>query len=91
MNNSLSEIHKLLDDLESDLSKIRATWKQIEIDNPGFDPVSEENWQETYARMWLHGATDVWDRNELERCLSDSPPLTATAQIPARKVHISTN
>ena len=82
-------MHKLLDDFETDLLKIRAIWRQIEIDNPSFDQVSEKNWQEKCARMWLHGATKVAECNELERWLFDHPPLTATAQIQARKVYRS--
>lgn len=88
MNEFLEEIYKLLDDFEKELSKIRAIWRQIEIDNPSFEQVSEENWQEKHARMWLHGATSVQDCNELERWLFDSPPLTYTAQIPAIKVYL---
>ena len=83
-NDPLLEIHNLLDDFENELSKIRAFWRQIEIDNPGFDPVSEESWQEKHARMWLHGATEVHECNELERWLYDSPPLTAIARSPAQ-------
>lgn len=87
MDSPLIEIHMLLDEFEHDLSKIRAIWKQIEIDNPGFDPISEENWEKKHAKMWLHGATKVQDCHELERWLLDSPPLTATAQILASKVY----
>jgi len=85
-NDPLLEIHNLLDDFENELSKIRAFWRQIEIDNPGFDPVSEESCQEKHARMWLHGATDVWECNELERWLTDYPPSTDIANSPAKEI-----
>ena len=86
-NDSLLEIHHLLDKFESELSTIRANWKQIEIDNPGFDPVSEENWQEKRHRMWLHAATDVRERNELERWLYGDLPATRIAQSPALGIY----
>lgn len=88
MNELLEEIYELLDSFEAELSKIRAIWRQIEIDNPSFEQVSEENWQEKHARMWLHEATSVQDCNELERWLFDAPPFTHTAQMPAIKVYL---
>lgn len=80
MNDPLCEIQHLLDKFEDELSTIRSIWKQLEIDNPGFEQVSEENWQEKQARMWLHGATDVWECNELERWLYGDLPATKIAQ-----------
>ncbi|MDR2539046.1 MAG: hypothetical protein LBC45_00195 [Chlamydiales bacterium] len=88
MQNHLDEIHSLLDDFETELSKERGIWHQLRTDNPSFEQVSEENWQEKYARMWLHGGTDVYDCNRFERWLHDSPPFTETAYIPAIKVYL---
>ncbi len=87
MRKFLDEIHEILDDFETKLSKTRAIWRQVEIDNPGFEQVSEENWKEKHARVWLHGGTSVQDSNRLEQWLVDSRPLTKTAQIPAIKAH----
>ncbi len=84
MDDSLKEIHEILNELESDLAHVRAIWRGIEKLNPDFEQVSEENWQEKHARMWLHGATKVHECNELERWLFDSPPLTATTESPAQ-------
>lgn len=81
MRKFLNEISELLNNFEMELSKIRAIWRQLEIDNPGFEQVSEENWKEKLARMWLHGGTSVQDCNRLEWWLVDSPPLSKTAQI----------
>ncbi len=86
MNDPLIEIQHLLDNFEDELSTIRSIWKQLEIDNPSFDQVSEGNWQEKQARMWLHGATDAWECNELERWLYDSPLLTEAATLSASNV-----
>lgn len=88
MHKHPDKIQCLLDEFEAELSRIRAIWRQIEIDNPSFEQVSEENWQEKHARMWLHGATSVQDCNELERWLFDSPPLTHTSQMPAIKAYL---
>lgn len=87
MNDPLSEIQHLLDKFEDELSMVRSIWKQLEIDNPGFEQVSEENWQEKQARMWLHGATNVWECNELERWLYGDLPATKIAQSPALGIY----
>lgn len=89
MRKVLDEINELLVEFEMELLKIRAFWRQVEIDNPNFEQVSEENWQEKHAKMWLHGGTTVQDCNRLERWLNDFPSLTETAQIPAIKVYLS--
>ena len=87
MDDPLLEIHKLLKDFENELSKIREVWKQLEIDNPDFEQVSEENWQEKQARMWLHFATNAWECNELERWLYSDLPATKIAQSPALGIY----
>ena len=85
MNDSLNEAQEILNDLENDLAKTRTLWKQIEMDNPGFDPVSEEHWKIRCARSWLHGATDVRESNQLEKWIFDHPPLSETAKSSASK------
>jgi hypothetical protein len=62
-NDPLANAKEILNDLETDLTNIREFWRQVEIDNPGFDVVSEENWNQKHARCWLHGATDVKEIN----------------------------
>lgn len=85
MNDPLQTAQDVLTDLENDLAKIRALWKQIEIDNPGFDPVSEEHWKIRHARSWLHGATEILESNQLEQWIFDHPPLSETAKSSAIK------
>lgn len=87
MQRYLDEIHYLLDDFETELLKLRTIWRQIEIDNPNFEQVSEENWQEKHARMWLHGAAKIYECNELERWLHGYPPATATANSLAQDMY----
>jgi len=66
VNDPLKEAQEILNDLEKDLTKIRALWKQFDIDNPGFDPISEEHLKTKCARSWLHGATEILETNQLE-------------------------
>lgn len=87
MYKHLDKIQDLLDDFEMELSNVRAIWKKIEIDNLDFEQVSEDNYQEKHARMWLHGATRVDERNELERWLHGYPPATKTANASAQDVY----
>lgn len=86
MHKHLDDIHGLLDDFEMELSKIKAIYRQQEIDHPHFEQLPEDNWQETYARMWLHGAIRIDERNELERWLHGYPPATKTANSSAQEV-----
>jgi len=79
-NDPLEEAKEILNDLDYELENQRIIWKQIERDNPGFDPVSEENWKRNKAKSWFHGGTILREMNELERWLFDKPPLTKTAQ-----------
>ena len=86
MNSGLDEACAILEDFEKEIAGIKANWEQIAADNPNFEQVSSENWQEKHWRMWLHGATDVWERNELERWLTDYPPSTTIANSPAKEI-----
>lgn len=87
MNTFLDEACAILDDFENEISSIRAFYEQTAVDNPNFEPVSSKSQRERYCRMWLHGATDVWERNELERWLMDYPSSTAIANSPAAKIY----
>ncbi len=42
MRNCLDEIHELLEDFEAEVSSLRATWRQVKIDNPYFEEVSQK-------------------------------------------------
>jgi len=83
----LDEACEVLDDFENEVAGIRTFYRQTAADNLNFEPVLPDGWQEKYYRMWLHGATDVWERNELERWLTDYPPATAIANSPAKKIY----
>lgn len=85
MNNPLNEAQELLCGLEEDLAETEAFWKQIAIDNPGFDPVSEEYRKIRRTRSWLHGTTEVREYNQLEKWTFDRPPLSETAKSSAAK------
>ena len=87
MSSPLDEAYAVLDDFEKELAGIKAGWEQIAVDNPHLEQVSPEHWQETYYRMWLHGATNIWERNELGRWLYGNPPITETANSLAQDVH----
>ncbi len=65
MSKSLDEACAILDDFEKEVAGIKVDWERTATDNPHFEQVSSEHWQEKYCRMWLHGATDVWECNEL--------------------------
>jgi hypothetical protein len=77
MNSRLDEACAILDDFEKEIACIKANWEQV----------FSENWQEQYCRMWLHGVTDVWERNELTQWLIDYPSSTAIAHSPAKKIY----
>lgn len=49
MQSHLDEIQYLLNDFETELSKLRTIWRQLEINNPDFEEVSEYNWQEKHT------------------------------------------
>lgn len=83
----MDEACAVLDDFDNEVAVIKASWEQSAQDNPNFEQVSSESWQEKYYRMWLHGATDVWECNELERWLTDYPSSTAVANAPAEEIH----
>ena len=86
MNSRLDEACALLDEFKKEIAGVKAIWEQLAADNPHFDVVSPEHWQEKFYRMWLHGATDARECTELERWLTDYPPATAIANSSAEGV-----
>jgi len=87
MTNPLDEACLLLDDFEKEITALKDIRDQIAMDNPNFEQLAPEYWTEEYYRIWLHGATDLWERRELERWLTDYPAITATANASAKKIH----
>lgn len=83
----LDEACSILDDFETEIAGIKVDWDRMAMDNPNFEPLSFESWQAKYHRMWLHGATDPLECNELERWLTDYPPSTAIANTLAKKIY----
>ncbi len=81
----LDEAIEVLNDLENVLEECRKLWMQIENDNRGFGPVSEQNWQKKQAHCWIHGATELLETNEMERWLFDRPPSSPMSNTNARE------
>jgi hypothetical protein len=78
---------EIINDLEKEIEKKETIWNELRELNPDWDQLSEENWIYTESNCWLHGTTEAIERHNFEKWLSDYPPLTKTAQIPARKIH----
>lgn len=74
MNSGLDEASAILDDFENEIIGVKTF-----CGYPATDTPHSQEWQEKYYRMWLHGATNVWERNELERWLTDYPSSTTVA------------
>jgi len=70
MDNPLSTAIAILSDLEAELESVEKIWGQLRQDNPSFEEMSENSWQSKRACIWLHGATQVQERNELEKWLN---------------------
>ncbi len=83
MSNQLNEICNILNKFEEAIAHIRTIWKGLEELNPHFEEIASENWPEKHHRLWLHGATEVGECNELEQRLYRDLPITETAQSPA--------
>jgi hypothetical protein len=54
MSSFLEEACAILDDFEKKVAGIKTFYEQTAADNPHFESVSPESWQEKYYRMWLH-------------------------------------
>lgn len=87
MSDLLDEACAILDDFEKEIADVKRFWDPLANDNPHFEQVSLESWQIKYHRMWIHGATDVWKCNELERWLIDYPSSATIANSPAKKIY----
>ena len=83
-SNLLSNAKEILTDLQNDIDGLQKIWAEIRENNPNFEEVSEENWEVRNAQCWLHGATNVNERNELEKWLNFELPLSATAKTKAK-------
>ena len=46
----LEKLQTLLNEFEYTLEKQKRIWKEIERDNPDFDPISEQHWQKNRAK-----------------------------------------
>lgn len=87
MSSPLDEACAILDEFEKKIADKKAHWERIAEDNPDFEQLSPERWAEKVNRMWLHGATDVRECNELERWLTEYPATTALANSSAWEIH----
>lgn len=85
MKYNFDEAHAIIEDLQQALGHKKQDWEEIKELNPNWEQLSDENWMQTEARCWLHGATDVAEANELERWLFDRQPLSDTAKEKASK------
>jgi len=85
MNNPLEEAQSILSNLKSELSKQRTWCSEVQSLNPDFEELSEEHWLKKQAQCWLHGGTDIREKNELDSWLFDKPPLSDTANEKASK------
>ncbi len=87
MRVSLDEVCAILDEFEKEITEIQTIWRKQSESHSCLEQASSENFQEEYHRMWLHGATKVWERNELERWLYGDLPATKTALSPAIDIY----
>lgn len=79
MCNPIEKAQSIILDLETELLQCKGVWIQIEKTNPGWEQLSDQNWQIKHARCWIHGATNILESIELDRWLFDNPPLSNTA------------
>ncbi len=87
MSSPLDQAREVLNDLERDLERSKALWDSMREVNPNFEQLSDRHWIQRRNRSWLHGATELHERNELERWLYDVPPITARANSSAIAVY----
>jgi hypothetical protein len=87
MTNPLDEACTILDDFEKEITALKNARDRMATDNPNFEQLTPEYWMEEYYRMLLHGATDIWERRELERWLTDYPVIMETASSSAKKIY----
>lgn len=89
MSKDCSELQAIIEELIADIEKVKEIWSGIRADNPTFEQVSEENWESKEALLWMHGATETLEANELERWLFVKPPLSETAKSDANDNHLA--
>ncbi len=85
MTKDCSLLSNIINELFTDIAKVKTTWEIIRELNPHFEPVSEDNWRGKEACFWLHGETRVMEANKLEQWLCISPPVSETAKSSAVK------
>lgn len=82
---SLAQAKAVIIDLEAALEEKNKGWLEVRQDNPEFEQVNEENCREKTSNFLLHGATDIFESNELSTWLHISLPLSKLAQTKASK------
>lgn len=80
MNKDCTELRLIIEELIADIEKNKTICCDLRELNPTFEQVSEESWQKKEATLWIHGATQISESNELERWLYAEPPLSVTAK-----------
>lgn len=83
MHHDYGAICLIIKELKSEIQEIKILWDSIRTQNPTFEQVSEEHWHIREAQIWLHGATEVAEANELERWLYHSPSHRPAERSPA--------
>lgn len=76
----LQQAQDILIDLGTALKEGEKIWLQLKQDNPHIEQASTQHWRENSSKYWLHGATDVFESNELERWLFTHVELPQLAQ-----------
>lgn len=71
---SLTQAKAVIIDLETALEQKNKGWLEVRQDNPEFEEVNEENCREKASNFLLHGATDIFESNELSTWLYVYPP-----------------
>lgn len=84
MHRKLKEVRTILDDLEANLERMRVIWNPIDPERP-LETNESDEWRKKKARCWLHGATDLFETNALEKWIFDYPPPSDFSQDLATK------
>ena len=87
MNTFLEEASAILDDFEKEIAAKKKIWEQLAQDNPGLAEAQADHWQKKCDRIWLYGATDTLECNDLSYSSYKMPPSSDTANSSAQKIH----
>ena len=85
MKYNFDEAQTIIEDLQQAITKNKQIRDGIKKNNPDWEQLSDAHWEEKKSRCWLHGATEIFETNELERWLFETPPLSDTAKESASK------